>query len=446
MDSKDKQIQELTELVTKLLIRIDSLESELAHYRTPKNSGNSSIPPSKDENRPKKSQSLRKASGKKSGGQQGHKGHTLKMSSNPDCIITYIPEFCNGCGNSLEHSLPTLKTSRQEVDIPIPKTITTEHQNYQKTCQCGHTTTSGLPQHLKASIQYGSSVEAMVGYLHTRQYLPYQRLSETLATCFGIKVSQGSIDNIIERLSVKAQGFYQRIHQQIGQESVVGSDETGVKVNGKKNWMWTWQNNKYTYITVSPSRGFTVIDTTFPQGFPNTTLCHDAWRAQIKCKAKAHQLCIAHLLRDLYYLEERYPYHKWATLCKQVFLDSLVLKRELLPQQYLDKNTDRSALEERLDRLLDQNIHKQHKEAVTLMNRLKKYREHLLVFLYDYEVPPDNNGSERAIRNVKVKAKISGQFRSFRGAQNFVTLRSVIDTLIKQSLQILPSLQTIAAS
>jgi len=286
----------------------------------------------------------------------------------------------------------------------------------------------------------------MVGYLHTRQYLPYQRLSETLATCFGIKVSQGSIDNIIERLSVKAQGFYQRIHQQIGQESVVGSDETGVKVNGKKNWMWTWQNNKYTYITVSPSRGFTVIDTTFPQGFPNTTLCHDAWRAQIKCKAKAHQLCIAHLLRDLYYLEERYPYHKWATLCKQVFLDSLVLKRELLPQQYLDKNTDRSALEERLDRLLDQNIHKQHKEAVTLMNRLKKYREHLLVFLYDYEVPPDNNGSERAIRNVKVKAKISGQFRSFRGAQNFVTLRSVIDTLIKQSLQILPSLQTIAAS
>jgi transposase len=446
LDSKDRQIYELTELVTKLLIRIDSLESEIAKYRTPKNSSNSSVPPSKDENRPKKNQSLRKASGKKSGGQQGHKGHTLKMSSNPDQIITYIPAFCNGCGNSLDNSVPALKTSRQEVDIPIPKAIIKEHQSYQKTCKCGHTTTSQLPQHLKAPIQYGSSVEAMVGYLHTRQYLPYQRLSETLATCFGIKISQGSIDNIIERLSVKAQGFYQRIHKQIGQESVVGSDETGVKVNGEKNWIWTWQNNKYTYITVSPSRGFTVIDTTFPQGFPNTTLCHDAWRAQIKCKAKAHQLCIAHLLRDLYYLEQRYPNHPWAAQCKQVFLDSLVLKKQLCSELSLEENTDRSALEERLDRLLDQTIDKEHKEVMTLLNRLKKYREHLLVFLHEYDVPADNNGSERAIRNVKVKAKVSGQFRSFRGAQNFVTLRSVIDTLIKQSLEILPNLQAVAMS
>jgi len=446
LNPKDKQIQELTELVTKLLNRIESLERELAKYRTPKNSSNSSVPPSRDENRPKKSQSLRKASGKKSGGQEGHKGHTLKMSTNPDEVITYIPEFCNDCGNNLDHSVATLKTKRQQVDIPIPKTIVKEHQSYQKTCQCGHTTISELPEYLKAPIQYGSSIEAMVGYLHTRQYLPYQRLRETLATCFGIKISQGSIDNIIERLSVKAQGFYQRIHQQIGQELVVGSDETGVKINGEKNWIWTWQNNSYTYITVSPSRGFKVIDATFPEGFPNTTLCHDAWRAQVKCKAKAHQLCIAHLLRDLYYLEERYPDHLWATQCKQVFLDSLDLKRRLSPQCYLEGNTQRAALEERLDRLLDQTLDKEHKEVLTLMKRLKKYRKHLFVFLYEYDVPADNNGSERAIRNIKVKAKISGQFRSFRGAQNFVTLRSVIDTLIKQSVEILPSIQAIAIS
>ena len=232
MDSKDRQIQELTELVTKLLVRIDSLENELSKYRTTKNSSNSSIPPSKDENRPKKPQSLRQASGKKTGGQQGHKGHTLKMSAHPNEVISYIPEFCNGCGSSLENMSSTLKTSRQEVDIPIPKVLVKEHQSYQKTCQCGHTTISHLPSHLRAPIQYGSNVEAMVGYLHTRQYLPYQRLSETLATCFGLKISQGSIDNIIERLSQKSQKFYQRIHQQIGQASVVGSDETGVRVNG----------------------------------------------------------------------------------------------------------------------------------------------------------------------------------------------------------------------
>lgn len=444
MDAKDKQIKELTDLVTKLIGHIEVLENELAKYRTPKNSSNSSVPPSKDENRPNKTQSLRKSSGKKSGGQPGHKGHTLEMSTAPDHIVTYIPDFCNRCGDRLDHVEPILQLSRQEVDIPMPRIEYREHQAYQKTCLCGHTTTGQLPRHLKAPIQYGSGVEAMIGYLHTRQYLPYQRLSEILSTCFGLKVSEGSIDNIIERLSGKAQGIYQRIHQGISQASVVGSDETGAKVNGKKNWIWTWQNKQYTYITVSPSRGYAVIDTTFPKGFSQATLSHDAWRAHLKCEAKAHQLCIAHLLRELHYLEERYPKHPWAFECKKLFQDSIELKKKLLPQQYPGKNIERSKLEKRLDRLLEEGIEKKYREVASMLKRLKKYRDHLLVFLYQYDVPPDNNGSERAIRNIKVKQKISGQFRSFRGAQNFVTLRSVVDTLIKQSLDILPHLNLIA--
>ena len=100
------------------------------------------------------------------------------------------------------------------------------------------------------------------------------------------------------------------------------------------------------------------------------------------------------------------PNHPWAAQCKQVFLDSLVLKKQLRSELSLEENTDRSALEERLDRLLDQTIDKEHKEVMTLLNRLKKYREHLIVFLHEYDVPADNNGSERAIRNVKVKAKV----------------------------------------
>lgn len=444
MDAKDIQIKELKDLVAQLVNRIEILERELDQYRTPKNSSNSSIPPSKDENRPKRSQSLRRISGKKPGGQHGHKGHTLEVSTNPDQIISYIPDFCNSCGTNLIHLDPIHELSRQEVDIPIPKVVYTEHQSFQKTCQCGHTTTGKLPAYLKAPIQYGSGVEAMVGYLHTRQFLPYRRLSEMLSTCFGIKTSEGSIDNIIERLSEKSQVVYQRIHQQISQASVVGSDETGVKINGKKNWIWTWQNKKYTYLTVSPSRGYTVINTEFPSGFPNTTLCHDAWRAQLKCEANAHQLCIAHLLRELHYLEERYPKHWWASKCKEVFLDSIELKRKLLAQQYPEENRERSELEKRMDRLLEKSVNKKYKEVGTLLKRLKKYRAHLFVFLYKYDVPADNNGSERAIRNVKVKQKISGQFRSFRGAQNFVILRSIIDTLIKQSLDILPNLNLIA--
>jgi hypothetical protein len=97
-----------------------------------------------------------------------------------------------------------------------------------------------------------------------------------------------------------------------------------------------------------------------------------------------------------------------------------------------------------MDRLLESSIDKKYKKMIPFLKRLKKYRQHLLVFLYQQDVPADNNGSERAIRNVKVKQKISGQFRSFRGAQNFVIIRAVIDTLIKQSLQVLPHLKLIA--
>ena len=63
--------------------------------------------------------------------------------------------------------------------------------------------------------------------------------------------------------------------------------------------------------------------------------------------------------------------------------------------------------------------------------------------MYYHEVPPDNNGSERAIRNVKVKQKISGQFKSFTGAKTFAILRSVIDTAIKNNLNPLHSLSQI---
>lgn len=443
MDAKDKQIKELTDLVATLMARIEVLEDELAKYRTPKNSSNSSVPPSRDENRPLKSQSLRKSSGKKPGGQPGHKGHTLEMSAAPDEIITYTPDFCNHCGNSLDHVPPVLHVSRQEIDLPVPRVKCIEHRAYRKTCSCGQVTDQGLSAHLKAPVQYGSGVEALIGYLHTRQYLPYERLSELLATCFDLRLSQGSVDNILQRLAGKAQGVYQRIQQEVSQSSVVGSDETGAKVNGKKNWIWSWQNGSYTYMTVSPSRGYRVVEETFPEGLPKAILCHDAWKPHFKTPSKGHQLCLAHLLRDLEYLEKRYK-HPWPSQCKKLLTDSLALKKALIPDQYKTGFQERKAIEDRMDRLLQVPIDKKHKELVCFSKRLKKYRQSLLVFLYHPNVPPDNNGSERAIRNVKVKQKISGQFRSFRGAQNFVTLRSVIDTLIKQSLDILPNLQLIA--
>ena len=426
-------------------IAILELEGKRAKDKAPKkDSSNSSVPPSKDENRPKRNKSLRDKSGKKPGGQPGHKGHALAQSQNPDKVENHVPQYCGCCGESLAHAPAELALSRQEVDIPPVKAVVTEHRAYQKACGCGHVTRGRMPERLKAPIQYGPGVRALVGYFHARQYLPYQRMAEMFSDCFGLGISQGSIGNMIGQLAEKATPVYDRIRREVGNQPVVGADETGVKVNGDKNWAWVWQSTKYTYIHMHPKRGYVAIQAAFPEGLANSVLCHDAWAAYFGCDATTHQLCVAHLLRELKYLQQERPKNQWVKDCRRLFLDALQLKRELTPGQYRQPNAKRSKIEERLDRLLDKTTEKLYGDAKKLRDRLRRYREYLLVFLYHEHVPPDNNASERAIRNLKVKMKVSGQFKSFAGAQNFAILRSVVDTLNKQGHGILEHLRNIA--
>ena len=136
---------------------------------------------------------------------------------------------------------------------------------------------------------------------------------------------------------------------------------------------------------------------------------------------------------------------KWAVDLKQLFFEAIAFKKTLLPEDYRKTLNQRNEFEKRLDILLQEAIDKKHPIALSFQKRLIKYRQHIFTFLYYHEVPPDNNGSERAIRNVKVKQKVSGQFKSFSGAKSFAILRSVIDTAIKNNLNPLNSLAEINA-
>ena len=95
--------QEQQKTIEVLIGRITLLEAELAIYKNKKNSNNSHTPPSKDENRPKKNQSLREKSDKKPGGQPGHEGKTLECSAVMDTIINHVPDYCNCCGEDLRN-------------------------------------------------------------------------------------------------------------------------------------------------------------------------------------------------------------------------------------------------------------------------------------------------------------------------------------------------------
>ncbi len=404
-----EEVKELRNLVAALIERNNILTQEnadlrhrLSKYEHPKNSNNSSIPPSKDENRPKR-KSLRESSGLKPGGQKGRKGNTLKMVENPDLIQEHTPHYCNCCGQDLEDIIAIPAGKRQVFDIPKIEIKVTEHQVYNKKCECGHINQGEYPQQANAPVSYGNNIESLIGYFHTRQYIPFKRMQEVFRDVFGVPISEGGLHYILDKLIAKAQPAYELIKQRLQSNTKysIGSDETGVKVKGAKHWAWTWQNEEATFITITDNRGQKSIDDTFKDGFKNTVLVHDCWASHFNTPAASHQICIAHLLRDLNYLNELYG-HKWSQACKVLFQLALTLKGQMNTMDYYIHNLRRIQLEKRLDFLIILALPTDKPDLVRFQNRLKKHREYLFTFLYRPEVPPDNNASERAIRNIKI--------------------------------------------
>lgn len=422
---------------------VASLKKENAELRHGKNSGNSHLPPSSDIRTQIKNMSLRKRSGNKPGGQDGHEGSTLKMIANPDQVIVHTTNECEECGRDLTFIQGELADRRQVVDIPPITPVYIEHQIVNKKCSCGHVNCGNFPVGINSNIQYGNNVATWISYLFARQYLPFKRTKELLYQFTGLQLSEGTINNIIQRFTCKAQPAYQAIKAEVENAETLGTDETGGKVNGKKYWFWTWQNKRNTFIIPSESRGFKTIQHTFEKGLPNAILQHDRWAAHFQCEAKNHQICMAHLQRELNFLDEIYQ-HKWVRSFKDLISDALQLKSKLSFKNNYQKSKVRDHLEHLLDKLLQQKLPDKLKKAKTLQKQLLKIREHLFVFLYHDNVPADNNGSEQAIRNIKVKQKVSGQFKSVEGAQAFAVIRSIIDTAIKQDLNVFYVLRNIA--
>lgn len=420
----------------------NSLKERLSHYENPKNSRNSSIPPSRDENRPRRNQSLRKKSNKKPGGQFGRQGKTLKMTESPDEVVDLEPDYCNGCGKSLETFAPSDVKSRQIVDLPLPKAIFTEYRTYAKTCTCGRKSRASFPEDVSSPVSYGPRTESLIGYLHARQYLPFDRMREMFNDVFGLGISEGGIHYLLERFSKKSMPAYELIKQRIATSSVVGTDETGANVDGAKNWFWTWQNDKLTYIAHSENRGSATIEKEFPGGFPRSVLVRDGWRPQVGTLAMHHQLCLAHLRRDLIFLNQKYPSASWGWELLKLLESSL----KLWAQDHDTKNyqTGRAEIIQKMQQLLEHPPDKKHKKLYSFHKRMCRERQNLFTFLFIEGVPPDNNGSERAVRNIKIKQKISGQFKIERAAQNFAQIRSVIDTTIKNGLNVLNTMSLIA--
>ena len=389
-------------------------------------------PPSTDLYRPKRNNnhSLRHSSGKKTGGQKGHAGSTLEFNTSvTDFTVEYAADYCSECGKDLSMIQGVQQEVRQMIDIPVPRPVLTNHITLSKLCSCGYCNRGEFPGSVRSHVGYGSGVEALVVNLSTRQYIPYRRLAEFLNDVFGISISEGTVANLSERFEGKAERVYEHIQQQIPKAEVVGSDETGAKVNGSNGWFHTYQTPLWTFIGYHISRGKEARELFFPTGLPKTILVSDCLAMQLSTPAAAHQACMAHLLRELNAMQEAHPDQIWPTKLRTLFQQALQLNHgPLYPLEV-------EAIENEFKNLLTLDQSAAPGKIPAFWKRMQKHAGKIFTFLHHDNVPADNNGSERAIRNVKVKQKVSGQFKTDKGAMQYAMNRSIIDTLNKQNKQ-----------
>ncbi|MFR9529509.1 MAG: transposase, partial [Rikenellaceae bacterium] len=169
-----------------------------------------------------------------------------------------------------------------------------------------------FPKEVSGAVCFGHNIDATVAYLSTLQNVPFARLTHLMEVLFGVKMSQGSISNILKRMRKRAQLPYEMIRKSVEQSKVVGADESGAKIDGKNHWMWTFQTDMASYLAINKSHGGKVVNSHFPDGFPESTLVSDRLALYFNVVARDHQICLAHLLRNTIYIEELTGGHKWA--------------------------------------------------------------------------------------------------------------------------------------
>lgn len=408
-----------------MAIRLATMEQEMESLRLRKDSRNSHSPPSRD--MVKRTRSLRAPSVRALGGQPGHPGSTLLMRREGDESEDLQSDYCSCCGTSLAGAGRLLVERRQVADFAPLVLRWKEWRQYERICpHCQHAQCPDFPPGVDNPLQYGPNLSAMSAYLHGYQYVPYGRLQRFFEQCCSAHLSQGTLRNILRRMAQKAQPAYEQLCQVVQKAPASGSDETAVQVNGNRQWVWVWQSPLVTVLCAAAGRGLEVVRKMFPEGLRGF-LCSDRWPSQLASAAKGHQLCLAHLLRDLNYLGDLEKLD-WAGRFKTLLCDALGLKKA--KTAWLQTEERVGSIEKRCDELLAESLDaKKAPQTSVFQQSMNKHRASLFRFLYDPNIPPDNNASERAIRNLKVKLKVSGQFKT--GQQDYCVLRSIIDSTLK---------------
>jgi len=434
--------------------RLQKLEDQLA-----KNSRNSGKPPSSDGYTQPAPRSLRKRSRRKSGGQAGHRGETLKAVEKPKHLKVYRVKGCAYCGQSLKRRKAIGHEKRQVFDVPPMKIEVTEHRAEIKDCPCcGKKTRAQFPSEVSKAVQYGTEIKVQMVYLNTEQHIPLERTCDLLEEFYGHRPSEGMIVTACAEAAQKVEKPNEAIKEHLtDKEEVAHFDETGMMINGILNWLHSASTLRLTWYAMHAKRGSVAMNEINILPRFKGHAVHDDLVSYFQYDLK-HALCNAHHLRTLLFLLERYP-QKWIKPLK----DLLIKIKTKVDAAKEKKQTALSVKQINIfhkvyDQLIAQGLRAnpppneknrkpgqrgqlKHSPARNLLLRLQKHKESVLAFMVDFNVPFDNNQAERDLRMMKVKQKVSGGFRSTSGAQNFCQIRGYLSTARKNGVRALAALR-----
>jgi transposase len=455
---KDDLIRSSWSMLESQARQIAAFQTQVAELqsRLNKNSRNSSKPPSSDGLSKPAPKSLRVAGKKRTGGQKGHIGNTLRQATQPDNIIVHaVPDQCQACQQELPFA--HVVETRQVFDLPVLQFEVTEHRAMQAICRCGQIHTAEFPAGVSATVQYGPHAQAAMVHLNQNHAVSVQRTAALMKDLFGLPVSQATV----LKAAMASAGILQPTVDAIGQAAVnsgvLHADETGLRVAKTLHWLHVLGTDTLTWMGCHPKRGGEAFNALALLGQFKGVLVHDGW-LPYKALECQHALCNAHHLRELTYLLEEQG-QAWAgdmieLLTHANHLDNLNCADGQSPsynsRKYQTEVRDLRDLYEAIlaqaqtDNPLAAPTGKQGRpkqsKATNLIGRLRDYKDDVWRFMTQPDVPFTNNLAEQAVRMPKVKQKVSGCFRTLSGAQAYCVIRSYCATMHKQGANIFESL------
>ena len=366
---------------------------------------------------------------KKPGRKAGHAGSRRPAPEHIDERKTHRAARCPDCQSELRRCSQTRKRFTEDIPESITPVVT-EHTIHRDWCpSCRKLVEPVVPDALPGST-IGNRVLTLSCWLHYGLGQPLSAVVDVFNHHLQFKLTPGGLIQQSYRLQEILFLWYEQIQNEILDSAVLHADETGWRVNGQGHWLWCFSNNIGTYYLIDRQRGRPVLARFFRRAFQGT-LVSDFWGAYNAVVCGGRQVCLAHLLRDLKHVElYKHPSPKWPAFAKKLrrlIHDAMRLKRsqaDLLEATYVSR---RNRLHVRLDELLATPW--TDKQALRLMKRFRRHRQHLFTFLNDPAVPFDNNHGERAIRPAVIIRKNSYGNRSHQGADTQAVLMSIYRTL-----------------